>query len=61
MFNVPNASNDINKRRMNHNKYGVRKSVIGTINNSSLLSFAKKYDISKYEEKLSNIIKKRKM
>ena len=59
MFNVPNASSDINKRRMNHNKYGVRKSVIGTINNSSLLSFAKKYDISKYEEKLSNIKKKK--
>jgi len=59
MFNVPNGINDINKRRMNHNKYGARKSIIGTINNSSLLSFAKKYDISKYEEKLSNIKKQK--
>ena len=59
MFNVPIDINDINKRRMNHNKYGARKSVIGTINNSSFLNFAKKYDITKYEEKLSNIKKQK--
>ena len=55
MFNVNN--NDFNKRKNNNNRFKARKSVCPTINSNSLLNFAKKFDISKYEEKLSNIKK----
>lgn len=55
MFNVNN--NDFNKRKNNNNRFGARKSLCPTFNNSSLHNFAKKFDISKYEEKLSNIKK----
>ena len=57
MFNFENNNNNLNKKKMNHNKYGARKSVAVSLNNNSLLNFAKKYDISKFEEKLSNIKK----
>ena len=58
MFNV-NNNNSLNKKKNNNNKYGIRKSVAVSFNDSSFLNFAKKYDISKYEEKLSDIKKKK--
>ena len=57
MFNVNN--NDVNKKKNNNNRFGARKSVAVSINNNSLFNFAQKFDISKYEEKLSNIKKKK--
>ena len=58
MFNV-NNNNDVNKKKNNNNRFGARKSVAVSINSNSLLNFAQKFDISKYEEKLSNIKKKK--
>ena len=54
LFN--NNTNDINKRKSNF-KQGGRKSVFTSFNNNNLLNLAKRFDISRYEEKLTNIQK----
>ena len=59
MFNIKNDNNDVNKTKSNNDRYRARKSVCITNNNNMLLNFEAKYNIVKYEEKLSNIQKKK--
>ena len=58
MFNIKNDNNDVNKTKSNNDRYRARKSACIT-NNNMLLNFEAKYNIVKYEEKLSNIQKKK--
>ena len=56
LFNI--NSSDINKKK-NNSKIGGRKSVFNSFNRNNLLNLAERFDISRYEEKLSNIQKKK--